>query len=129
MSRPSCAQQRGRLLLSTAPPLPFRSRSVTSESIKENTRRLYYLDDQERKANLRFCGVGEHRNENQEQTMKKNQANLSERLNIASKLEFSFRIGKTSSKPSRDILIGFHKIAERDALLTKRISMKGTNIY
>lgn len=62
--------------------------------------------------------------------MKKIKQILSERLNIAPELEFSRRIGKTSSsKPSRDILVGFRKIAERDAVFTKRIPMKGTNIY
>lgn len=54
-----CAAKREIAALHTTTSAIQESKCHFTQSIEENTRRLDYLDDQGRKANLRFCGVSE----------------------------------------------------------------------
>ena len=92
--------------------------------------RVRILDDTMRKNNLCIEGVPESQNENYEQTQKKLQDIVTEKLGLELKIEGANRVGSGdgSIKP-RPIIARFINYSERQRCIRASPKLKGSNIY
>ena len=97
---------------------------------KELGERIRVIDDFTRKKNLRIEGIPESDGENHEQTQKKVEQLIAERMNIETRLETATRIGKkdNTGRP-RPIVAKFTQYNVRQKCLRTVSKLKGTNIY
>ena len=105
---------------------------VTSEATPESfITRLDYLEDQSRRNNLRFEGIVEETGENWEQTAKKVEVIVRERLGITDtiQIERAHRVGKFNSERPRLVVAKFLRFNDRENILRSSGKLKGTNIY
>ena len=97
---------------------------------KEMEDKIDLLDDKSRKSNLVLSGVAESNNENNEQCQKKVTDLLKDKFEISNPdLNEVFRIGKPGQERSRDILIRFNSINQRDTVIQKKSNLKGQNFF
>ena len=90
-----------------------------------------YLEDQSRRNNLRFEGIVEETGENWEQTAKKVEVIVREKLGITDtiQIERAHRVGKHNSERPRLVVAKFLRFNDRENILRSSGKLKGTNIY
>ena len=97
---------------------------------KEMEDKIDFIDDKIRKSNLILSGVAEDNNENNEQCQKKVIEILKGKLEVPNPdLNEVFRIGKPNQERSRDILIKFNNINQRDSVLQRKKNLRGQNFF
>ena len=93
--------------------------------------RMDYLEDQSRRNNLRFDGLPEESEENWEQTSKKVQDLVKNKLGINQSvtIERAHRVGKRVSSKPRTIVAKFLRFGDRDNIVRNSKKLKGTNLF
>lgn len=97
---------------------------------KEIEDRTDQIDDRSRKMNLVLSGIPEGRGENNEQCFEKTRKVINEKLEIPNPdLVTVFRIGKPENGKTRDILVKFNNIDQRNTILKKKKTLKGQQLF
>ena len=101
-----------------------------TEKTDELAEKVRVQDDMSRRNNLRMEGMPEKETENYEQTQAQIETLLSNKMNIAVKLESANRVGKkNNSRSPRPIIARFATFTERQKCMKSSAKLKGTNIY
>ena len=103
----------------------LKENSTENEALEE---RIRILDDTIRKNNVYIEGIPEIPQENLEQTQKKIQSVVVEKLGLNFKITSANRIGNNASKP-RPIIARFNSFSDRQNCLKATPKLKGTDIY
>lgn len=98
--------------------------------------RLRLLEDSTRKSNIKVDGLQESPNETWEQTQKKVESLIKEKLNVDVSLESALRIGKTDVRQDNDrpvrprpIIARFVRYQQKREVMMRVSKLKGTNVY
>ena len=105
---------------------------TNSEAIQQTTlSRVDYLEDQSRRNNLRFDGVQEDSGENWEQTTKKVQDLVREKIGIETPvvIERAHRVGQPNSPRPRTIVAKFLHFNDKQNIIRNSPKLKGSNIF
>ena len=110
----------------------FKPALTNSETLQQTTlSRVDQLEDQFRRNNLRFVGVQEDSGENWEQTTKKVQDLVKEKLGFDTEvaIERAHRVGQPNSPRPRTIVAKFLHFRDKESILRNSPKLKGSSIF
>ena len=105
---------------------------VNSEATQKSTAaRIDYLEDQSRRNNLRFDGLHEDNGENWEQSTKKVQDLLSQKLGFENSIsiERAHRVGKINPQKPRTIVAKFLNFNDKQNIIRNSHKLRGSNVF